>query len=53
MELAPFELAVPEPELEDLRRRLEATRWPDQLAAPANDGWEYGTEMGYLQALAE
>jgi hypothetical protein len=50
--LQPFALAVPEPDLAELRRRVRATRWPDQLAAPANADWEYGTERGYLQALA-
>ena len=35
----PFALAVPEEELEDLRRRLRATRWPDQLQG-LETGWE-------------
>jgi pimeloyl-ACP methyl ester carboxylesterase len=30
----PFELAVPEGELEDLRARLRATRWPEPEAEP-------------------
>ena len=49
---SPFRLHVPEAELVDLRRRLHCTRWPDQLAPPANDGWAYGAELGYVRELA-
>ncbi|MBM9506517.1 epoxide hydrolase family protein [Actinacidiphila acididurans] len=34
--------------LEDLRRRLRATRWPD---APQDAGWSLGTDLGYLREL--
>jgi pimeloyl-ACP methyl ester carboxylesterase len=34
--------------LEDLRRRLRATRWPD---APEDAGWSLGTDLGYLREL--
>lgn len=46
--MKPFRIDVPQATLDDLKRRLAATRWPDQL-----DGadWEYGTELGYLQEL--
>ncbi len=33
--------------LDDLRRRLAATRWPDA----SGDGWERGTDVGFLRAL--
>jgi pimeloyl-ACP methyl ester carboxylesterase len=33
--------------LDDLRRRLESTRWPDSVG----DGWAMGTELGYLKEL--
>jgi pimeloyl-ACP methyl ester carboxylesterase len=32
--IEPFTLAVPEPELEDLRARLRATRWPEPATDP-------------------
>jgi len=32
--LIPFECAVPQPEIDDLRRRLRATRWPDDGTVP-------------------
>ncbi|MFD8791838.1 epoxide hydrolase family protein [Streptomyces vinaceus] len=35
-------------DLEDLRARLRATRWPD---APEDAGWSLGTDLGYLREL--
>lgn len=43
---SPFVAAVPEEALEDLRRRLRATRWPD--AEPVDD-WSQGVPLAYLQ----
>ncbi|MDT8400012.1 MAG: epoxide hydrolase [Pseudomonadales bacterium] len=34
--------------IDDLRQRLERTRWPDELS---NANWEYGTNMAYLKGL--
>ena len=42
--IEPFTLAVPEAELEDLRARLRATRWPE----PATDPGQ-GVALGQLQ----
>lgn len=47
-EPAPFEIAVPEATLEDLRQRLRRTRFPAQ---PQGLGWEYGADLGYLREL--
>jgi hypothetical protein len=30
IDIRPFQVEVPEEELDDLRRRIEATRWPSQ-----------------------
>ena len=46
--VTPFRLQVDEPVLDDLRRRLESTRWPDE---PPGAGWRYGTDVGYLRDL--
>lgn len=46
----PYQVAVPEPVLSDLRDRLARTRWPDQIAGTA---WEYGTDLEYLKDLCE
>lgn len=46
----PYEIAVPEPILEDLRERIERTRWPVQ---PDGIGWEHGADFAYLRELCE
>lgn len=48
LHLEPFTVSVPEADLEDLRSRLDRTRWPDQL--PGQE-WVYGTERSELQEL--
>jgi len=44
----PFRVEVPDDELADLRRRLTATRLPNQLTGV---GWDEGTELTYLRQL--
>jgi pimeloyl-ACP methyl ester carboxylesterase len=46
--ITPFTLAVPQAELDDLRRRLGATRWPERETV--ND-WSQGSPLGAVQAL--
>jgi pimeloyl-ACP methyl ester carboxylesterase len=41
---------VPQAQLDDLARRLEQTRWPDE---PSRVGWSHGIPVGYLRELAE
>lgn len=43
----PYEIAVPQAELDDLRARLHATRWPDAVVADASRG----TAPGDLRRL--
>jgi pimeloyl-ACP methyl ester carboxylesterase len=43
-------IAVPEAELEELRRRIRDTRWPRPWAIT---GWGAGTDAGQLRRLAE
>jgi len=47
--MQPFTIDVPQAELDDLRRRLEAARWPDELP---DGGWERGVPVGYLRELS-
>ncbi|MEE1833878.1 epoxide hydrolase family protein [Streptomyces sp. SP17KL33] len=47
---APFRIAIPQERLDDLRRRLADTRWPDELPGV---GWSRGVPTGYLKELAE
>jgi epoxide hydrolase len=44
----PFTIQVPDSDLDDLKRRIGATRWPGDLA---NDEWHYGTNEQYLREL--
>ncbi len=54
MRCDPFTIRVPDADLDDLRRRLAATRWPDgPPEAPGDTGWEYGTDGAYLRALVD
>lgn len=43
-----FEIAVADEVLEDLARRLRATRWPTD---PGNEDWRYGTNRRWLEEL--
>ncbi len=49
-ETRPFEIAIPEAELEDLRTRLARTRFPEPIP---DTGWDYGTDPAYLRELCE
>lgn len=48
--LRPFRIEVEDEAIDDLQRRLAATRWPGDLA---NDDWEYGAQETYLRKLAD
>jgi len=48
MKPQPFEIAVPDAELDDLRLRLARTRWADDLG---NADWRYGVERGWLEDM--
>ena len=44
-----FEIQIGDAEIDDLKRRLDATRWPDQVG----DDWLYGTPVRYLRDLCQ
>jgi pimeloyl-ACP methyl ester carboxylesterase len=46
----PFQITIPQADLDDLRARLEHIRWPDELPGV---GWSYGVPLDYLKELAE
>jgi pimeloyl-ACP methyl ester carboxylesterase len=46
----PFQIHVAEEGLIDLRQRLAQARWPDSLP---DAGWDYGTNLSYLQQLVD
>lgn len=45
-----FHIQIPQADLDNLRLRLAATRWPDELP---NVGWDRGVPVEYLKELAE
>src|ERR1041384_4400629 len=48
MQVEPFQVAIPQADLDDLHARLERTRWSPAFA---NDDWRYGTRGDYLREL--
>jgi pimeloyl-ACP methyl ester carboxylesterase len=48
MDVQPFKVDVSDDVLEDLQRRLAATRWPDEIPGV---GWDYGSNLAYIQDL--
>ncbi len=46
----PFRIAVPDAVLADLHERLARTRLPDEIP---DSGWDYGTNLAYLNELIE
>ena len=50
MTVVPFQIAIPEAQLDDLKYRLQHTRWPDQ---PEDAGWSLGTNLDYLKSLTD
>ncbi|MBK1896159.1 epoxide hydrolase family protein [Chryseobacterium paridis] len=46
--IKPFSVNVPQQVLEDLKLRLNLTRWPDQITG---SDWNYGTDLTYLKEL--
>ncbi|MET9317457.1 epoxide hydrolase family protein [Kribbella sp. NPDC003505] len=46
--IRPFRIAVPQEELDDLRERLDRTRFTEELP---DTGWDYGVPVGYVRDL--
>ena len=44
----PFTIEVPQTVLDDLRARLAAIRWPDEIPGI---GWDQGPSLEYLRSL--
>jgi len=50
MAVQPYKIEIPDSVLDDLKSRLERTRWPDEL--PGTD-WDYGSNLDYVKELVE
>lgn len=48
--IRPFTVRIPQDLLEDLKKQISITSWPDE---PVENGWEYGASLPYMQALAD
>ncbi|TXR49582.1 epoxide hydrolase family protein [Phyllobacterium endophyticum] len=48
--IRPFKVNVPQPQIDDLRRRLAATRWPDEETVPDQS---QGVQLARLQPLVQ
>jgi pimeloyl-ACP methyl ester carboxylesterase len=48
--IRPYRIEIAQSGLDDLDRRLAATRWPAELPGT---GWERGVPLGYLKELAD
>jgi epoxide hydrolase len=46
--MEPFRIAIPQADLDDLHRRLDATRWPSEIPGT---GWSRGVPLDYLKEL--
>ncbi len=49
MKIESFSIHIPDEDLQDLRNRLQRTRWPDEVT---DAGWAYGANRTYMQELA-
>jgi len=50
MKTTPFRIDIPQATLDDLKRRLAGTRWPEQ---PDGAGWSLGTDLSFMRRLTE
>lgn len=50
MAVQPYKIEIPDSVLNDLKSRLERTRWPDELP---DTGWDYGSNLDYVKELVE
>ncbi len=49
----PFQITVPQDEVDDLHRRLSSTRWPSVVPGDRGGDWSRGVPIDYLRELAD
>ena len=49
-QISEFTIDIPDADIEDLKRRLDRTRWPDQI--PGTE-WRYGAKTEYIRSLCD
>jgi hypothetical protein len=50
MDARPYKVNIPQETLDDLRARLDHTRWPDEVEGA---DWDYGTSLRYVRELVD
>ena len=50
MAVKPFKIEVSDAVLNDLKERLDRTRWPDEIPG---SGWDYGSNLDYIKELVD
>jgi pimeloyl-ACP methyl ester carboxylesterase len=45
-----FECHIPQAAINDLKKRIQQTRWPDEII---NSDWLYGAKLSYIKQLAD
>jgi pimeloyl-ACP methyl ester carboxylesterase len=46
--IKPFKVNIEQHKLDDLKNRLQQTRWPDEIE---NSGWQYGANLKFMKEL--
>jgi pimeloyl-ACP methyl ester carboxylesterase len=49
-EIKPFEINIPDEQIDDLKRRLASTRWPE---AETVDDWSQGIPLAYVREICD
>ena len=49
--ITPFQIDIPQDDLDDLTQRLMRTRWPQEIGD--NSDWQAGTNLAYMRELVE
>ncbi|KDN49110.1 hypothetical protein RSAG8_02463, partial [Rhizoctonia solani AG-8 WAC10335] len=52
-EVKPFSISVPDEQLNELHKKLELTRLPDELDLPAGQEWEWGIPLAVLKPVID
>ncbi|KAG8688960.1 hypothetical protein FRC11_004417 [Ceratobasidium sp. 423] len=52
-EIKPFSISVPEDQLDELRKKLELARLPDELDLPAGQQWDWGIPLAVLKPVVD
>ncbi|KAG8708354.1 hypothetical protein FRC11_006544, partial [Ceratobasidium sp. 423] len=52
-EIRPFTISIPDDQLDELRKKLEMARLPDELDLPAGQEWDWGIPLAVLKPVID